>query len=82
MFVFFIIVGKCEVHRNPDVSNPPQKVTAISVPNDNFSLTNGHLVKSYVLLLRATCPSKGIKVNGYCNGDIADISKYFNLVSK
>ncbi|KFM78882.1 Polycomb protein Suz12, partial [Stegodyphus mimosarum] len=68
-----ISVGKCEVHRNPDVSNPPAKVTAISVPNDNFNLNNGHLVKSYVLLLRATCPMNKMKVNGYCNGDMSDI---------
>lgn len=75
----FIAVGKCEVHRNPDMNNPPTKVTAISVPNDNFNLTNGHLVKSYVLVLRATCPANKTKVNGYCNGDMSDICMYFIL---
>ncbi|XP_055925307.1 polycomb protein SUZ12-like isoform X2 [Argiope bruennichi] len=71
--VMQISVGKCDVHRNPDVTNPPAKVTAISVPNDNFNLSNGHLVKSYVLLLRVTCPVNKTKVNGYCNGDISDV---------
>ncbi|KAG8177637.1 hypothetical protein JTE90_019663 [Oedothorax gibbosus] len=71
--VMQISVGKCDVHRNPDTANPPAKVTAISVPNDNFNLSNGHLVKSYVLLLRATCPVSKGKLNGYCNGDISDM---------
>ncbi|XP_015917341.1 polycomb protein suz12 isoform X2 [Parasteatoda tepidariorum] len=67
-------VGKCEVHRNPDMNNPPAKVTAISVPNDNFNISNGNLVKSYVLLLRVTCPVNRMKLNGFCNGDISDVT--------
>lgn len=42
-------VGKCEVPKNPD--SPPNTVMALSIPNDNFTLSNGHLVKSYILLI-------------------------------
>ncbi|XP_076328855.1 polycomb protein Su(z)12 isoform X2 [Tachypleus tridentatus] len=64
--------GRCEVPRNPDPNNPPHKSTAISVPSDNFNLSNGHLVKSYVLLLRVIAHGNKSKQNGYCNGDISD----------
>lgn len=71
--VMQISVGKCDVHRNPDNGNPPAKVTAISVPNDMFNLSNGHLVKSYILVLQASFPANKMKVNGHCNGDLSDM---------
>lgn len=65
-------VGRSEVPRNPDPLNPPSEVTAISVPSDSFNLTNGHLVKSYVLLLRVSINANKPYINGICNGDLSD----------
>ncbi|XP_023241413.1 polycomb protein suz12-like isoform X1 [Centruroides sculpturatus] len=67
-----ISVGRCEVPRNPDPDHPPAKATALSVPSDSFSLNNGHLVKSYVLLLRVVVTGGRIKLNGICNGELSD----------
>ncbi|GLH02209.1 Polycomb protein suz12-B [Gryllus bimaculatus] len=54
-----VSVGTSEVPINPSEDHPPPKAPTISIPTESFSLSNGHLVKSYVLLLRVTCTSSG-----------------------
>uniref|UniRef100_T1JJ78 Prokaryotic-type class I peptide chain release factors domain-containing protein n=1 Tax=Strigamia maritima TaxID=126957 RepID=T1JJ78_STRMM len=57
--------GKSEVACNPDPSNPPLSSWAVSVPSNTFNLNNnGHLVKSYVLLLRVSSATDGATRNG------------------
>lgn len=52
-------VGTSEVPINPSEDHPPPKAPTISIPTESFNLSNGHLVKSYVLLLRVSCMSNG-----------------------
>ncbi|XP_066993740.2 polycomb protein suz12-B [Anabrus simplex] len=63
-----VSVGTSEVPINPSEDHPPPKAPTVSIPTESFSLSNGHLVKSYVLLLRVYCASaNGLLANG--NGD-------------
>ncbi|XP_029161266.1 polycomb protein suz12-B [Nylanderia fulva] len=52
-----VSVGTSEVPINPSESQPPQKAPTISIPNESFSLNNGHIAKTYMLLLRVYCMS-------------------------
>lgn len=45
-------VGTCHVPYNPSEDKPPATAPAISISADNFCQSNGHIVKSYHLLLR------------------------------
>ncbi|XP_021916525.1 polycomb protein suz12-B isoform X2 [Zootermopsis nevadensis] len=60
-------VGTSEVPINPSEDHPPPKAPTISIPTESFNLSNGHLVKSYVLLLRVSCMSNGLLMP---NGDV------------
>jgi hypothetical protein len=59
-------VGTSEVPINPSEDHPPPKAPTISIPTESFNLSNGHLVKSYVLLLQVSCMSNGFLMS---NGD-------------
>ncbi|XP_043465594.1 polycomb protein suz12-B [Leptopilina heterotoma] len=50
-------VGSREVPINPSENQPPPKAPTISIPNESFSSNNGHLAKTYMLLLRVYCTS-------------------------
>nr|XP_034190180.1 polycomb protein suz12-B [Osmia lignaria] len=52
-----VSVGTSEVPINPCENQPPPKVPTISIPNESFSLNNGHVAKTYMLLLRVYCTS-------------------------
>ncbi|XP_011861500.1 PREDICTED: polycomb protein suz12-B [Vollenhovia emeryi] len=52
-----VSVGTSEVPINPSESQPPPKAPTISIPNESFSLNNGHIAKTYMLLLRVYCMS-------------------------
>ncbi|KAL6265177.1 hypothetical protein P5V15_005262 [Pogonomyrmex californicus] len=52
-----VSVGTSEVPINPSESQPPPKAPTISIPNESFSLNNGHTAKTYMLLLRVYCMS-------------------------
>ncbi|PSN48543.1 hypothetical protein C0J52_05918 [Blattella germanica] len=71
---FQMTVGVSEVPINPSEDHPPPKAPTISIPTESFSLSNGHLVKSYVLLLRVSCISNGILMS---NGDVDTETKLF-----
>ncbi|XP_049778791.1 polycomb protein suz12-B [Schistocerca cancellata] len=58
-----VSVGTSEVAINPSEDQPPPKAPTVSIPTESFSLSNGHLVKSYMLLLRVSCNSVGAQVN-------------------
>lgn len=49
--------GMAEVPINPSDETPPPLASTVSIPTESFSLSNGPLVKSYILLLRAQCMS-------------------------
>ncbi|XP_063235513.1 polycomb protein suz12-B isoform X2 [Bacillus rossius redtenbacheri] len=53
--VMQVSVGVSEVPTNPSEEQPPTKAPTVSIPTESFRLSNGHLVKSYVLLLRVSC---------------------------
>ncbi|XP_032664577.1 polycomb protein suz12-B isoform X1 [Odontomachus brunneus] len=50
-------IGTSEVPINPSETQPPTKAPTISIPNESFSLNNGHVAKTYTLLLRVYCMS-------------------------
>ncbi|XP_076639702.1 polycomb protein Su(z)12 isoform X3 [Colletes latitarsis] len=52
-----VSVGTSEVPINPCENQPPPKAPTISIPNESFSLNNGHVAKTYMLLLRVYCTS-------------------------
>ena len=45
-------LGHCDVPVNPSEDHPPNKATALSIPSESFSLTNGTQLKSYSLLVK------------------------------
>ncbi|XP_018340905.1 PREDICTED: polycomb protein suz12-B isoform X1 [Trachymyrmex septentrionalis] len=55
--VMQVSVGTSEVPINPSESQPPPKASTISIPNESFCLNNGHIAKTYMLLLRVYCMS-------------------------
>ncbi|XP_014609982.1 PREDICTED: polycomb protein suz12-B isoform X1 [Polistes canadensis] len=52
-----VSVGTSEVPINPLENQPPPKAPTISIPNESFTINNGHLAKTYMLLLRVYCTS-------------------------
>ncbi|XP_011498997.1 PREDICTED: polycomb protein suz12-A [Ceratosolen solmsi marchali] len=52
-----VSVGTSEVPINPSENQPPPKAPTVSIPNESFSLNNGHVAKTYMLLLRVYCMS-------------------------
>ena len=45
-------LGHCDVPVNPSEEHPPNKATALSIPQESFSLSNGNQSKSYSLLVK------------------------------
>ena len=45
-------IGHCDVPVNPSEEHPPNKATALSIPSESFSLSNGNQNKSYSLLVK------------------------------
>ncbi|XP_075225635.1 polycomb protein Su(z)12 [Lycorma delicatula] len=58
--VMTVSLGSSYVPYNPSEDYPPPKAPAVSIPTESFSLSNGHLVKSYHLLLRVGAMSSNI----------------------
>ncbi|XP_066603808.1 polycomb protein suz12-B [Prorops nasuta] len=52
-----VSIGTSEVPINPSENQPPPKAPIISISNESFSLNNGHIAKTYMLLLRVYCMS-------------------------
>ncbi|XP_044736832.1 polycomb protein SUZ12 [Chrysoperla carnea] len=52
-----ISLGTNEIDVNPseEIIVPAKQTANVCIPNESFSLSNGHLVKSYMLLLRVHC---------------------------
>ncbi|KAK0089995.1 hypothetical protein PV325_004128 [Microctonus aethiopoides] len=70
-----VSVGTSEVPINPSENQPPPKAPTISIPNESFSLNNGHIAKTYMLLLRVYCmPSNGCPINS-CDLDAEPAQK-------
>lgn len=63
-----VSVGTSEVPINPSENQPPPKAPTVSIPNESFSPNNGHLAKTYMLLLRVHCMS-----NNGCLINICDL---------
>ncbi|XP_012268132.1 polycomb protein suz12-B isoform X2 [Athalia rosae] len=64
-----VSVGTSEVPINPSEDQPPPKAPTISIPNESFSLSNGHIVKTYMLLLRVYCMSNNSCLMSNCDLD-------------
>ncbi|XP_070579549.1 polycomb protein suz12-A-like isoform X2 [Ptychodera flava] len=65
-------LGQSTVPINPDTSNSDavKDVNTLSVASDKFSHTNGHAVKSYLLVLRVSCPkARDPSVETITNGE-------------
>ncbi|XP_041362873.1 polycomb protein suz12-like [Gigantopelta aegis] len=67
--VTHVSLGKVNISVNSDVPSPQRTIT---VNPDIFSQTNGHTVRSYVLLFKVAFPSGCLILHGLCNGDIHD----------
>ena len=69
--------GKVKVPCNPGDKNmaTPSKTQHIAVTSDYFIHTNGHSVKSYMMVVRVTCTPKNAVTNGMCNGSSSDIGR-------
>lgn len=65
-----VSVGTSEVPINPSENQPPPKAPTVSIPNESFSLNNGHLAKTYMLLLRVHCMTNN---NNSCNNNNCDL---------
>ncbi|XP_043284267.1 polycomb protein suz12-B isoform X2 [Venturia canescens] len=64
-----VSVGTSEVPINPSENQPPPKAPTISIPNESFSLNNGHIAKTYMLLLRVYCTSNNACLIHNCDLD-------------
>ncbi|KOC63948.1 Polycomb protein Su(z)12 [Habropoda laboriosa] len=67
--LFQVSVGTSEVPINPCENQPPPKAPTISIPNESFSLNNGHVAKTYMLLLRVYCTSNASCLTHNCDLD-------------
>ncbi|XP_044009263.1 polycomb protein suz12-B isoform X2 [Aphidius gifuensis] len=65
-----VSVGTSEVPINPSENQPPPKAPTVSIPNESFSLNNGHLAKTYMLLLRVHCMTNN---NNSCNNNNCEL---------
>lgn len=61
-------MGTTEVPINPSENQPAPK-TSISIPDESFTLTNGHVTETYMLLLRVYCMPN----NDACLGNNGDL---------
>jgi polycomb protein SUZ12 len=68
-------VGTSEVPINPSENQPPPKAPTVSIPNESFSLNNGHVAKTYMLLLRVYCMSNSSCLMQNC--DVEGNLSYF-----
>lgn len=60
-----VSLGTSEVPVNPSEDHPPGKAPALSIPSELFSLSNGHQIKSYSLVVRVHHnPQSTITTNG------------------
>ncbi|XP_063976652.1 polycomb protein suz12-B [Diachasmimorpha longicaudata] len=64
-----VSVGTSEVPINPSENQPPPKAPTISIPNESFTLSNGHVAKTYMLLLRVYCMSNNGCLMNNCDLD-------------
>ncbi|KAJ8687893.1 hypothetical protein QAD02_023688 [Eretmocerus hayati] len=64
-----VSMGTSEVPINPSENHPPAKVPTISIPNESFSLNNGHVAKTYMLLLRVYYTSNNLCLTQNCDGE-------------
>ncbi|XP_034951843.1 polycomb protein suz12-B isoform X2 [Chelonus insularis] len=64
-----VSVGTSEVPINPSENHPPPKAPTVSIPNESFNLNNGHIAKTYMLLLRVYCVSNNGCLINNCDLD-------------
>ncbi|XP_001605309.1 polycomb protein suz12-B isoform X2 [Nasonia vitripennis] len=64
-----VSVGTSEVPINPSENQPPSKAPTVSIPNESFGLNNGHVAKTYMLLLRVYCVSNNSCLLQNCDGE-------------
>ncbi|XP_058792791.1 polycomb protein suz12-B isoform X2 [Phymastichus coffea] len=62
-----VSVGTSEVPINPSENQPPPKAPTISIPNESFSTNNGHVAKTYMLLLRVQSSSNNSCLTQNCD---------------
>lgn len=70
-----VSVGTSEVPINPSDNQPPSKAPTVSISNESFSLNNGHVAKTYMLLLRVYCVT-----NNGCLMQNCDVEGNFWLI--
>lgn len=61
-------LGSIKVPCNPDISSP-SKVEALAVASENFIHSNGHSVRSYMLLIKVSYQKKE-HTSQMCNGNV------------
>ncbi len=66
-----VSLGRAKVPYNPENATP-SKAEAIAVGCDHFKHSNGHVVRSYTLLIRVTCDATGT-VNGLEPGECCGV---------
>ena len=76
IFALQVSMGTSEVPINPSENQPPAKAPTVSIANESFSLNNGHVAKTYMLLLRVYCASVNACLTPNC--DEGDFS-FWNL---
>lgn len=72
--VLKISLGHVTVPCNPETASP-SKAEAIAVGSNNFSHSNGHTVRSYMLMVNVTCHQKipiSTVNHSLCNGDASE----------
>ncbi|KAG8042302.1 hypothetical protein G9C98_004936 [Cotesia typhae] len=67
--------GTSEVPINPSEDHPPPTAPTISISNESFSLNNGHVAKTYMLLLRVYCMSNNSCLLNNCDLDAEPAQK-------
>ncbi|CAD6239449.1 GSCOCG00008693001-RA-CDS [Cotesia congregata] len=67
--------GTSEVPINPSEDHPPPTAPTISISNESFSLDNGHVAKTYMLLLRVYCMSNNSCLLNNCDLDAEPAQK-------
>ena len=80
-------LGKARVPCNPTEYTSPSKSEAIAVASENFQYLNGHMVRSYMLLIRVACkvrlplPTEALPLNNnLCNGDATEDGKHLDYL--
>lgn len=70
--MFQVSFGTSEVPINPSEDHPPPTAPTISISNESFSLDNGHVAKTYMLLLRVYCMSNNSCLLNNCDLDAGE----------